>query len=83
MHWQRVILGVSIPVALVVAVIAWYRQSIPVPEAFVPAPDEDDAVALYAAHKDEFTELATLAKTPCFGPSADEALTVISHIDQS
>ncbi len=66
---------VSVPLALVLATIAWRWL-------FPTLPDEQDVIALYAAHKREFAALSSSMESHCTGQLTPEASTVASRIDR-
>jgi hypothetical protein len=71
---KRGTIGVLVILALTIAVIVWRWL-------FPPFPDEEDVIALYTAHKQEFAALSKMIEKHCDGHLMPEAAALASRVN--
>jgi hypothetical protein len=67
--WGNVTFGIVASATLLLAVVEWFWL-------FPSMPDEEEAIALYTAHKQEFSELTKIFERGCTGPGPAEAVAI-------
>lgn len=69
---KSITFGVVAAIVVLLATVEWFWL-------FPSMPDEEEAIALYTAHKQEFADLTKIFDKGCVGPGPPEALAITNR----